>query len=134
MPDDGSASFAGHRHLSLETVRRNGTPVAMPVWFVADGGTLYARTFAKTGKVRRLRHGGRVRVAPCDREGRPSGPWLTGAARLVDGAEARRADRLLTRRYGLRKRVADLWYRRRLGAVVVIAIRPASPSVPGDGG
>ena len=134
MAVDPLAPFAGRHYLSLETLRRGGEPVATPLWFVADGPALYARTFAGTGKVRRLRHDRRVRAVPCDREGRPSGDWCGGEARIVDGAEARRADRLLTRRYGLRKRLADLWYARRLGPIVVIAIDLDPPLAGGEPG
>ena len=37
--------FAGQRYISLETYRRNGTPVRTPVWFVEHNGQLMFYTF-----------------------------------------------------------------------------------------
>lgn len=48
--------LAPHRYLAVETVRRNGTPVVTPVWFVVHEGQLYFSAPAHTGKVKRLRH------------------------------------------------------------------------------
>lgn len=117
--------FAGGRYLNLRTYRRSGEAVATPLWFVEDDAGLYVRTFAKTFKVKRLRHDARVGVVACDRRGDPRGDWLAGTARILDGAdvEAKRADGLLNRKYGWQKRLSDRWYARTLGRPVIIAIR-----------
>jgi PPOX class probable F420-dependent enzyme len=72
-----------HRYLSLATFRRNGAEVATPVWFAAAGDRLYVFTGAESGKIKRLRHTGRVRVAPSDARGRVSGEWIPGTARIL---------------------------------------------------
>ncbi len=128
------ARFGEHRYLSLATFRPNGEVVATPVWFAADGDVVYVRTFARTGKLRRLRRCDRVRVAPCDRRGGVTGRWFDTEARIVGGDEARRANRLLDRKYGVGKRLADLWYQTRLGPIVVVAIRVGQPDARGDVG
>ncbi len=38
----------------LTTLRRDGSPVALPVWFVADGGDLFVTTPTRTAKLRRI--------------------------------------------------------------------------------
>ncbi len=65
-----------------------------PVWFVQDGPRLYVRTGAESGKVKRVRNDGRVRVRPSDAMGAPRGEWVDGTARLVEAEEADRASRL----------------------------------------
>lgn len=40
----------------LTTLRRDGGPVALPVWFVLHGDALYTRTPRPTMKLRRVRH------------------------------------------------------------------------------
>ena len=116
--------FAGQKYLSLETYRRNGTPVRTPMWFVEMDGRLYVRTPDDAGKIKRIRRSARVRVAVCDMRGGLKSHWIDAVARPVEGEEADRANRLLARKYGLLKRLIDwgTWLRRR--GHVVIAIEP----------
>lgn len=76
---DSAALIALSRstYVRLTTFRRNGTPVPTPVWVVADRSALGGRdgdllviTGAEAGKVKRLRHNGRVLLVPCDRRGK----------------------------------------------------------------
>ncbi|MGH3089522.1 MAG: hypothetical protein ACRDSJ_19715 [Rubrobacteraceae bacterium] len=57
-------AFAGRKCINLETYRKNGEGARTPLWLAEEGGSLYVRTFEKTGKVKRLRRGSRARVAP----------------------------------------------------------------------
>jgi len=108
------AALAHHRYLALETVRRNGAAVVTPVWFVERDGQLFFSAPAHTGKVKRLRHTPRGRVAPCDERGTLLGPWIPVAIQPAPGAEAATADRLLAARYGWQRRLLDIfgWLRR----------------------
>ncbi|MFF0553432.1 PPOX class F420-dependent oxidoreductase [Streptomyces sp. NPDC004311] len=89
------------RYVSLTTFRKDGTPVATPVWAVADGGELYVWTRTETWKVKRIRNDGRVRLSPCDVRGRvPEGAGTAaGQARLLDEAGLRRVRKLMSRKY-----------------------------------
>ncbi|WP_411104396.1 PPOX class F420-dependent oxidoreductase [Streptomyces sp. cmx-4-9] len=89
------------RYVSLTTFRKDGTPVATPVWAVADGGELYVWTRSDAWKVKRIRADGRVTVSPCDVRGRVAegAPVLEGQARLLDGAGLHRVRRLMSRKY-----------------------------------
>ncbi len=90
-----------HRYLSLATFRRNGVEVATPVWFAASANRLYVFTGGESGKVKRLRHSSRARVAPCDARGRVNGAWHEGIARLVDDERSiRQARAALHAKYG----------------------------------
>jgi len=110
--------FAGQRYISLETYRRNGTPVRTPVWFVEHNGELMFYTMAASGKAKRLQRDPRVRVAPCDARGRVKGERAQGTARPLEGAEARMAYQLLDRKYG--------WQRKLLNLLVRLRPRPRS--------
>jgi PPOX class probable F420-dependent enzyme len=95
--------FEHQSYLNLETFKRSGQGVKTPVWFVHEGSTLYVRTGAESGKVKRVRNNGRVRVVPSDAQGAPLGEWVDGKARLVEAEEAAHVNRLATRKYGLMK-------------------------------
>ncbi|MEU3059269.1 PPOX class F420-dependent oxidoreductase [Streptomyces subrutilus] len=105
------------RYISLTTFRKDGTPVATPVWAVADGGELYVWTRTETWKVKRIRNDGRVRVAACDVRGRieDGAAVLDGEARLLDEAGLNRVRRLMSRKYTWQYWVVDvpatLWRR-----------------------
>ncbi len=89
------------RYVSLTTFRKDGTPVATPVWAVADGGELYVWTRSDSWKVKRIRNDGRVTVTACDVRGRvqEGAPVWEGEARLLDEAGLRRVRKLLSRKY-----------------------------------
>ena len=93
--------LGNEKYINLETYRRDGTPVRTPLWFAADPASsiCYISTPASSGKVKRLRRYPRVRVAACDFSGNVKGEWLPGEARFCEGDEAKRAGRLLDRKY-----------------------------------
>ena len=55
----------------------------------------------EAGKTRRIRHNPRVEVSPSTARGRPTGPAIEATARRLEGAESRRAARLLARKHPL---------------------------------
>jgi PPOX class probable F420-dependent enzyme len=95
------APFVGQKTALLTTFRRNGTPVATPLSIAVDGDRAFFRSYEKAGKTKRLRNDTRVDVAPCTTKGRRLGPTMPAEARLLNGAEARYAARLLARKYPL---------------------------------
>ena len=98
-----------HRYLSLATFRRSGAEVRTAVWFAATGGPLYLFTAQDSGKVKRLRHSSRARVAPCDMRGEIRGAWREVAARIVtEPAVIERAQRAMRAKYGWQMRLTDL--------------------------
>jgi hypothetical protein len=118
--------LARGRYLSLTTFRRNGTPVATPVWVARQGDELVVYTARSSGKVKRLRNDNRVLLAPCDMRGRVTGDVVGGTARLEDDAGT--AMSLIRRRYGLQARLLFWWNARHagegwVGRQVGIAIR-----------
>jgi len=106
------ATLARQRYLSLATFRRSGAEVRTPVWFAAADGKLYAFTAGESGKVKRLRHSSRARVAPSDMRGRVHGEWRDAAARIVTEPRViERAHAALRAKYGWQVRLGDLFSR-----------------------
>ena len=107
MPD--IADFDRHRYMSLATFRRSGAEVKTPVWFAAADGKLYVFTAGDSGKVKRLRHSPRVRIAPSNARGRLRGTWRDAAARIISETRAiERAHAALRAKYGWQIRLTDL--------------------------
>jgi PPOX class probable F420-dependent enzyme len=122
MSSEKLAQLADQKYLSLETYRKDGTPVATPVWFAQEGRVFYVYSLANAGKVKRIRNNPRVRIAPCDIRGRLKGEWVDGEARILDQAGAEKAHRLLNQKYGLVKRMGDFFSKLRKRARATIAI------------
>jgi uncharacterized protein len=103
VPDPTLAQFGGQKQISLETFKKNGQGVKTPVWFVLHENAFYVYTEADSWKVKRIRNNARVRVAVCGIRGDIRGPWLDATASLVEGDERLAADKLLDRKYFLKK-------------------------------
>lgn len=98
------------RYISLTTFKRNGDPVAAPVWVAPAPpgepfrpGELVFVSLADTWKVKRLRRDPRVEVSECDMRGRvePGTPVYAGHGRIIDSPEHVRAvKRALGDKYG----------------------------------
>ena len=113
------AQFDGQNYISLETFRKTGQGVKTPVWFVLHDGTFYVYTEAGSGKVKRIRNNSRVRLAVCNMRGDVKGPWIDGTASLIDGDQQLAANRLLDRKYFL-KRIANIFRKQRDRAFIKI--------------
>jgi PPOX class probable F420-dependent enzyme len=114
--------FAHQKYLNLKTSRKAGVPVATPVWFAEAHGTLYIYSLANAGKVKRIRNNPKVRIAPCNVRGHPTGDWVDATARVLDAQGAARGHQLLNQKYGWLKRLGDVFSRLRRRQRVVIAI------------
>jgi PPOX class probable F420-dependent enzyme len=124
------APFSTQRTVALTTFRRDGTPVSTPVSIAVDGDRAVFRSFAKAGKTHRIRRDPAVEVAPSTFGGRPTGPAVRGTARMLEGAEAQVAARLLRRKYpflhGILVPLTHRLGRRRTGRTVHFELVPAS--------
>ena len=96
--DDATAQFTG-KYLSLTSFKRDGTGVATPVWFVADGERLLVTTDADSFKVKRIRRNPAVSVAPCSASGRLRGDPVPATAEILPPSELPRVSALSARKY-----------------------------------
>jgi PPOX class probable F420-dependent enzyme len=118
------------RYLSITSFRRDGTPVATPVWFVRDGARLLVQTEADSYKVKRIRRDPHVTVAVCNAAGRLRGEPVAGTAELLPATELARAEKLLASKYHVDLMLfKPLWavqalFGRRRGPSIALAITP----------
>jgi PPOX class probable F420-dependent enzyme len=84
------------------TLRRDGIPIALPMWFVVLDRRLYVRTPARSKKVARIRRDPRVSflIEAGERWAELTAVHVTGRAEVVDDAVARDAvEAALDRKY-----------------------------------
>jgi PPOX class probable F420-dependent enzyme len=98
------------KYILLTTFRRDGTPVATPVWVVKlDGGRFGLWTSSGSGKAKRLAHTERVTVTPCDARGRVKPDAVVDAtARLVTGSEFEDIRQRIVSKYGVMTKFTKL--------------------------
>jgi hypothetical protein len=122
------------KYLSLTTFRRDGSPVATPVWFVRDFDRLLVETEADSYKVRRIRANAHVTVATCSARGRVKGPAVEARAEILSDLERPRAERLLAHKYRIDGLIIRpirwvqmaLHLGKRRGVPVIVSVAPES--------
>jgi PPOX class probable F420-dependent enzyme len=119
--DDALLERLGNgKYLLVTSYKKDGTPVATPVWVVRDGSTLGVWTAGDSWKVKRIRRRSDVLVGPCDVRGNPTGASVPATAEIVPAAPYRP---LLARKYGLIGRLTMLGSRLRRGTEGTVGIR-----------
>jgi uncharacterized protein len=124
-PTTGFASLAGHTYTLLITYRAGGEGVPSPVWFGRDEqDQVYFNTEEAAAKVKRIRPNPEVRLAPCDRRGKPLGPPAVGIARILDPGESEHAERTIAANYGLGRRLYEGMSARLSVSTVYVEVHP----------
>ncbi|MCX3292455.1 PPOX class F420-dependent oxidoreductase [Streptomyces sp. NEAU-H22] len=123
MDDRTLDELGAGKYLLVTSYRKNGTPVATPVWVVRDGDALGVWTPADSWKVKRIRNRADVLVGPCDLRGNPTGAQVPATAEICDAATTGRYRQLIGRKYGLTGRLTLLGSRLRRGADGTVGIR-----------
>lgn len=117
-------TFDDQQYLTLETFRKNGQGVKTPVWFARDGETLRVWTESGSGKVKRIRRDGRVRVAPSTGSGQPLGAWTDAHAVPDDSLEMlSHVVKLFKKKYGVMFSVFGLLGKMRSATYATLSIR-----------
>ena len=94
------------KYISLETYRKNNQPVRTPVWFVIKNNLVYVVTRDQTGKVKRLRNNQEVKIATCSINGKVTGQWLNGTAKILSEKETKEAVKWRDKKYGFITKLA----------------------------
>ncbi|GGV84763.1 PPOX class F420-dependent oxidoreductase [Streptomyces massasporeus] len=123
MDDRTLDALGAGKYLLVTSYRKNGTPVATPVWVVRDGDALGVWTPADSWKVKRIRNRADVLVGPCDLRGNPTGAQVPATAEICDAATTARYRQLIGRKYGLTGRLTLLGSRLRRGVDGTVGIR-----------
>ena len=99
------------KYMLLTSFRRDGTPVATPVWVVPlEGEKIGFWTSSGSGKAKRLAHTPRVTVQACDARGRPTAGTsaVEAAAQLVEGEQLADIRRRVVAKYGAMTKVTKV--------------------------
>jgi PPOX class probable F420-dependent enzyme len=115
LPGDSLRDLAATKTVVLTTYKRDGSGVDTPVSVAVADGRVYFRTWHKAWKTKRLARDPRAKMVPSTLKGRPTGEAVEGRARLLDGAEARRAAKALAVRHRLLQRMLVPWTHRLMG-------------------
>lgn len=98
-------------YMALTTYKRDGTPVATPVWVAASQAPdeVCFTTGVDSGKVKRLRHTARVTVQPSDARGtpKPGTSPVEARARVVDGEAFAPVRAAIDAKYGVKAKAID---------------------------
>jgi nitroimidazol reductase NimA-like FMN-containing flavoprotein (pyridoxamine 5'-phosphate oxidase superfamily) len=100
--DEAWAMLEAHHTGIFTSLRADGVPIALPVWFVALDRRIYLDAVVRTKKVARIRRDDRVSflVEDGERWAELRGVHLTGRARIVDDAAlVERVGRALAEKY-----------------------------------
>jgi PPOX class probable F420-dependent enzyme len=130
MGDARFASLQGRKYLGIESFRKNGQGVRTPVWFAGEPDDdapekVYVYSTSDSGKAKRIRNNGRVRLAPCDVRGKVLGEWIDARAEIVTGADAEHGMQLLNKKYMPWKQLLDFFSIFSRNKRAVFLIRPA---------
>lgn len=94
------------KYALLTTYRKDGTPVATPVWIAPDGDRLVVWTNPDTGKVKRIRRNPEVSLQTCDARGKTtSGPVVRGHAEVLGSEGTERVRAAVIRKYPITGRL-----------------------------
>ena len=101
--------FIDQKYISLETYKKDNTPIRTPVWFVIDGDRICITTKESTGKVKRLRNNQNVRIAVCSMKGEIKNDWKSGMAKMIVGDDAEKIIKLRKKKYGFSARLISVF-------------------------
>ena len=116
------ADIENARYVSFVTYKKNGSPVATPVWVVPFEGGYAFTTDPDAFKVKRVVNNPNVTLRVCSVRGKvaPGVTEFRGTAEYVDAATADRVNRAIRRKYWLAYRLlitpSNLWSRLRGGS------------------
>ena len=102
--------FIDQKYLSLETYKRDSTPIQTPVWFVTENDQLYITTKETTGKVKRLRNNQNARIAVCSMKGDIKSEWGdVGLEKIPEESDVEKIVKLRKKKYGFSARLISMF-------------------------
>lgn len=113
------AEIDNARYISFLTYKRDGTPIATPVWVVPFENGYAFTTEPNAFKVRRIRHDARASIAACDMRGKvsPDATWFHGAAVVLNAEQTAEVIALIKKKYSIGTKLLALMdlYRKIIG-------------------
>lgn len=103
------STLSGHKHCLVVTYRRDGRPIAQPVWPGYDGDRIYVWTEIEAYKAKRLRNNPNALIAPCSFRGKPLGPPIAARGRILEAeGERRHAELVIRSQWGWKRKTYEL--------------------------
>jgi uncharacterized protein len=94
--------FEKQQFLNIETFRKNGQGVKTPVWFAQNGDIFHIWTETSSGKAKRIRRDGNVRITPSTASGEALGEWVNARATVHDSdIKLTETETLFKKKYGV---------------------------------
>ena len=91
------------KYISLITYKKNGDPIATPVWFVEENEKIYFVTLQGRYKFKRIKNNPSVKIASSSMRGKPKGKYFDGIARILSDDESKPIIVLFKKKYRLFK-------------------------------
>jgi PPOX class probable F420-dependent enzyme len=130
VQSSGFSSLRGSKHCLVVTYRKDGRPVAQPVWPGYDGDRAYIWTEINAYKAKRLRKDPRALIAPCSFRGKPLGPPVAARGRILEtDAERAHAERVIRSQWGWKRKLYER-ISRAITDVHYIELVPAGGEAP----
>ncbi len=108
--DSRLEQFTDQKYISLETYKKDQTPIKTPVWFVIDNEQIYITTKETTGKVKRLRNNSNARIAICSMKGDVKSNWVNvGVKKILDDDNVEKIVKLRKKKYGFSARLIGVF-------------------------
>ena len=102
--------FIDQKYLSLETYKRDSTPIQTPVWFVTYKEQFYITTKETTVKVKRLRNNQNARIAVCSMKGDIKSNWVNvGLEKIPEESDVEKIVKLRKKKYGFSARLISMF-------------------------
>lgn len=93
--------IADGKYVSLTTFKKDGTPVATPLWGAREGDRLLLWTTTDSWKVKRIKRNGKVTIAPCTARGKLTGEPVEGLAEILDEPATESVRSAIAKKYGI---------------------------------
>jgi PPOX class probable F420-dependent enzyme len=127
---EGFATLEGHKHCLVVTYRKDGRPVAQPVWPGHENGRLFVWTESGAFKAKRVAKDPRALIAPCTFRGIPLGAPVAATGRILpEGDESKHAERVIRSGWGWKRKAFELTSRPLTG-VIYLEFIPAEQPAP----
>ena len=113
------------KYINVETYRRSGEAIHTPVWFVESGGIYFFLTRGDSGKVKRLHHNSKIKVAPCKVNGELTGNWFDAEGSFVESEGVVNVIKtLFDQKYGALSRITNVFSKLQRKKRVFIKVTP----------
>ena len=115
--------FTDQKYISLETYRRDQTPVKTPVWFIIENDQIRITTKETTGKVKRLQNNKSARIAICSMKGDIKGDWVNVELQWIyEDNDIEKIVKLRKKKYGFSARLIGAFHQMKKAKTIAYSI------------